>query len=66
MHVRLTVYNLLGQEVRTLVNRLMDGGSFVADWNSTDKTGKKVSSGIYLYILQAGDFQISKKMVLLK
>jgi hypothetical protein len=66
MHVKLVVYNLLGQEVKILTDMFMDGGSFIADWDSTDKAGNKVSSGIYLYSLQAGDFQISKKMILLK
>jgi hypothetical protein len=65
-YVKLSIYNILGQEIKILIDKPMNGGRFVADWDSTDKTGNKVTSGIYLYSLQIDEFQISKKMILLK
>jgi len=57
----LKVYNLLGQEVATLVNRETEAGSLEIKWNASD-----LSSGIYLYKLQAGSFTETKKMILVK
>jgi len=65
-HVTLTVYNLLGQKVTTLVDKEMSAGRYVADWNSTSDGESKVASGIYFYKLEAGDFIETKKMMLLK
>ncbi len=64
--VRLSIYNLLGQEVRVLVNERRDAGSFSATWDGTDALGRRVASGIYLYRIQAGAFSASKRMLLLK
>ena len=64
--VRLAVYNLLGQEVRVLVNETRDAGSFTATWDGTDALGRRVASGIYLYRIQAGSFSASRRMLLLK
>ncbi len=64
--VRLSIFNLLGQEVRVLVNERMDAGSFTATWDGTDGLGRRVASGIYLYRIQAGAFSASKRMLLLK
>lgn len=64
--VRLTVYNLLGQEIRTLVNDFQSPGYKQISWNGKDSRGNAVSSGLYLYRLQAGDFVQTKKMVFLK
>ncbi len=64
--VRLSVYNLLGQEVRELVNESKEAGSFTATWDGTDALGRRVASGIYLYRIQAGDFSASRRMLLLK
>lgn len=64
--VKLVVYNILGQVIKILIDREIDGGSFVADWDGTDKNGETVPSGIYLYMLKAEGFQKSKKMLLLK
>ena len=64
--VRLAVYNLLGQEVRVLVNERRDAGLFSATWDGTDALGRRVASGIYLYRIQAGSFSAIKRMLLLK
>ena len=64
--VTLTVYNLLGQEVRTLVNAQQEAGYKTVIWDGLNNQGRKVASGIYLYRLEAGDFVKTRKMVLMK
>ena len=64
--VRLAIYNLLGQEVRVLVNETKEAGSFAATWDGADSMGRRVASGIYLYRIQAGSFSATKRMLLLK
>jgi len=58
--VTLKVYNLLGQEVATLVNEVKAPGEYVVQWQAD------LPSGIYIYRLQAGKFIVSKKMLLVK
>ena len=64
--VRIAIYNLLGQEVRVLVDEKKNAGSFTATWDGTDALGRRVASGVYLYRLLAGDFAASRRMLLLK
>jgi len=66
VHSTLTVYNLLGQEVRTLVAEPQEAGSYAATWDGTDVKGQKVSSGVYFYELAAETFRKTRKMVLLQ
>ncbi|MCH7722216.1 MAG: T9SS type A sorting domain-containing protein [Bacteroidetes bacterium] len=70
-NVRLTIYNLLGQEVTTLVNEELSAGNYSVIWNGTDKNGLQVSSGVYLYKMKANGnngtpYSQTKKMILLK
>ncbi len=65
-HVTLTVYNVLGQQVSTLVNEPLAAGSYVADWDGRSSGGAGVASGIYFYRLHSEQFTQTKKMVLLK
>lgn len=66
-NVSLKIFNVLGQEVKSLVNAKVTGGvSTMATWDGTDNFGQKVSSGVYFYQLKAGDFSETKKMLLLK
>ena len=70
-NVTLTIYNLLGQVVTTLVNEEVSAGNYSVVWNATDRSGLQVSSGIYFYELKANgndgtDFSRMKKMILLK
>jgi hypothetical protein len=62
----LGIYDLLGREIKVLVNKDQPSGSYTVKWDGTDTYGNKVPSGIYLYRLKTGDFTASKKMVLLK
>ncbi len=64
--VRLTVYNILGQVVKELVNENLAAGSYKYSWNGTDQLGRKVASGIYLYSLEAGNQKLVRKMLLTK
>jgi hypothetical protein len=65
-HVRIEVFNILGQKVKTLVDERRAVGSHVVDWDGKDARGVDVSSGIYFYRMVADDFSDIKKMVLLK
>jgi len=64
--VRLDVYNMLGQRVRTLVDRVQPGGRYTIVWEGRNETGERVASGVYLYRLTVDGSSSSHKMVLLK
>lgn len=65
-YVTLSVYDLLGQKIKTLVSKDQSAGSYNVNWNGTDESGNSVPTGIYLYTLSTGNFKSSKKMILLK
>ncbi|HAN40339.1 MAG TPA: hypothetical protein DCQ12_00220, partial [Candidatus Cloacimonas sp.] len=65
-NVRLEVYNVKGQLVRTLVSESKPAGKHSVIWTGLDDQNRPVSSGIYYYKLSAGSFTNTKKMVLLK
>ncbi len=60
-HVKLTVYNVLGQEVDVLMDQRMEAGSHVAEWDA-----ESFSTGVYFYRIAADNFSQTKKMLLLK
>lgn len=64
--VLLKIYNVLGQEVRTLVDEIQDAGYKSVVWHSTSNYGNPVSSGVYFYRLQAGEFIETRKLMLLR
>ena len=65
--VELTVYNVIGQPVRTLVAEYQSAGRYAVEWDATDDSGHSLSSGMYFYRLQAGEeFREVKKMLLLR
>ena len=64
--VRLVIYNLLGQEVRTLVDGVQAAGYYQVLWDGRNQRGRTVGSGVYLYRITAGDYSESRRMVLLK
>lgn len=64
--VSLKVYNLLGQEVKTLVAEEKSVGLHKAQWDGVDNAGVAVPSGMYLYKMVAGSFSETKKMMFLK
>ena len=64
--VKLTIYNVLGQEVTTLIDEVMASGNHSASWDATDARGRSVSSGVYFYRLQTPTSSTVKKMLLMK
>jgi len=65
-NVRLQIYNLNGQLIRTLSNQTFNPGNHEIAWNSTDEAGQIVASGIYFYKIQVGSFQDTKQLILLE
>jgi len=65
-HVRVTVFNIIGQVVATVIDEDMEAGYHQAVWDGTDGDGRAVASGLYFYRLDAGTYSQSRKMVLLK
>ena len=63
---RITIYNVLGQEIISLVNDLKNYGKHSVTWNGQDKSGKIVSSGVYFSEMIINNFRATKKMVLMK
>jgi len=64
--INIAIYDMLGRQVKTLVNQTQDAGYRSVIWDATNDYGKPVSDGIYLYQIQAGEYMQTKKMVLLK
>ncbi|MCK5126556.1 MAG: T9SS type A sorting domain-containing protein [candidate division Zixibacteria bacterium] len=64
--VKIDIFNVLGEKVKNLSASNYSAGSHTVVWDSKDENGAEVASGIYYYMIKAGDFIESKKMVLLK
>ncbi len=65
-HARLSVYNMKGQLVRTLINAEVPAGQTTITWDGTDNRGNTVATGIYSYRLQSKGSSLSRKMMLMK
>ncbi len=64
--IRLTVFTIRGRCVVTLVDRLHAPGIYHIQWDGTDSSGRPLASGVYFYRMEAGDYSVIRKMVLLK
>ena len=64
--VKITVHDMMGRVVKTLVNDSQTAGFKSVQWNATNDKNEPVSAGLYLYTIQAGEFRQTRKMVLLK
>ena len=64
--VKILIYNILGQKVRTLVDNAQMPGVYTIQWNSKNDSGNMVATGVYFYVLKVDDFFQIKKMILLK
>tara|TARA_B100001971_G_scaffold124740_1_gene114850 strand:- start:3051 stop:3368 length:318 start_codon:yes stop_codon:yes gene_type:complete len=64
--VTLGIYDILGKQIKTLMNQSQDAGKRIAVWDGTDDLGRTVSAGVYLYRIQADEFTQTRKMLLLK
>ena len=65
-HVRLTVFNILGQQVATLVDDDFAAGHHEVPWHGRSSSGNSVSSGVYFYRLETDTFMKTRKMLLIK
>ena len=65
-HVLLSVYDILGRKVRTLVNETRDSGTYSVRWNGTTDSGEAVGSGVYIYELTTPQFISTRKMIIIK
>jgi len=65
-NVRLEIFDVTGRRVTTLINEHMQSGNYTVNWDATDRSGRSVTSGVYIYRLQAGDMVESKRMMFLK
>ena len=65
-HVTLTIYDIMGQKIRTVVNEEQSAGFRAAIWDGKDNYNNSVSSGVYLYRLHAGNFIQTRKMILMR
>ncbi len=63
---KVVIYNLLGQEVRILLNEDVEAGFHTVVWDGKNALGYQVASGVYMYRLRAGDFTKTLRMMLLK
>ena len=64
--ITLTIFNMLGQEVKELTSGFKPVGKYTVQWNGKDNLGRSVSTGVYLYSLNNGTQVLTKKMVLMK
>ncbi|MFQ6091925.1 MAG: thrombospondin type 3 repeat-containing protein, partial [bacterium] len=64
--VTLKVYNILGQQIVTLVDEQKEVGTHTVNWEGRDRTGQRLSSGVYIYQLQAGNVIQTRRMTLLR
>jgi len=65
-HVKLEVFTITGQKVKTLVNENQAANYHTIQWNGLNETGSRIASGIYLFRIEAGEFVKTQKMLLLK
>jgi len=64
--VRITIYDMLGRHIRTLINTRQTAGHFQTSWNGTDDHNMPVAAGVYFYRMEAGDFIKVAKLALVK
>ena len=64
--VTIIIYDMLGRQVRALVNQSQEAGYKSIIWNATNDYGRPVSAGVYLFQIKAGEYVSTRKMVLLK
>ena len=64
--VNIMIYDIMGREIRSLVTGHQEAGFRIINWDATNDYGQAISAGMYFYVIQAGEFRETKKMVLLK
>ena len=64
--VNISVYNMMGRKVKTLVNGIQNPGFKTVQWNAKNELNSPVSAGLYIYTIKADGFKETKRMILLK
>jgi len=64
--VKLSIYNVLGQRVRTLLDKEVEAGYHMVEWDGLNDAGNQIASGVYLYRFEAGDYRRTIKMIMMK
>ena len=64
--VNITIYDLKGKKVKTLVNTFQYSGNNSITWNATNTFGQSVATGMYFYVFQSGEHTFSRKMLFIK
>ena len=64
--VNISIYDLMGKNIKSLVNIVQPKGYRSLRWDGTNNYGEVVSAGMYIYVIQAGEFRATKKMIILK
>ena len=64
--VNIDIFNVLGQKIKTLADGEFEAGKYSVNWDGTDDNGSSAATGVYFYRMNAGDFQDTKKLMLLK
>ena len=65
-HVELTIYNVLGQIVKILIDEVREPGTYTVNWDRKDERGDEIESGVYFYRIGTRDYTEIKKMILLQ
>lgn len=65
-HVKLQLYDLMGREVKLLVDQEHEAGTYQARWDGRDGSGNPMPTGVYIYRIQVGGFTSSKRLLLVK
>ena len=65
-YTTLTIYNMLGQQIRSLVKSNLKSGRYEYRWDGMDNYGLQVSAGVYLYQLVSGDFKETRQLTLVR
>jgi len=65
-YVTLTIYDLLGKKIKSLISENQMPGSYSVTWNGRDENGNRTPSGVYVYTLKTNSFMETKKMLMLK
>ena len=66
VYVSIEIFDILGQRVKTLVDREMNAGTYSVVWNGRDDAGRDVASGVYLYRIVAGEFAAKRRLLLVR
>ena len=66
IHVKINIYNVLGQNVRILVDELKPAGSYSIKWDGENEAGNQLTNGVYIYRMEAGNFSFTRKLMLMK